>query len=172
MNIINDDLILRAIEPEDNEILRNMLNDPDIENMTTGWGYPVSTSQQLEWYKKQLELCNTDLRCVISINEIGAVGMIRLSDIDWKNRNAVIHIKLLLTHRNKGYGTHAINTMVNYSFEQLGLKVIYAYISDKNENSKKSFLKCGFEIEGLLRKRIFKNGAFCDVIITSIINHN
>ncbi|MFK4998695.1 hypothetical protein ACI2OX_19465 [Bacillus sp. N9] len=46
MNYIYDDITLRAIEESDLGLIREMMNDPEIENMTGGYSFPISESQQ------------------------------------------------------------------------------------------------------------------------------
>ena len=60
--------------------------------------------------------------------------------------------------------------MVKYCFEELRLYCIFAYINEYNEASQRLFEKCGFEKEGIMRGRIYKNGNHYDVFSYSILN--
>ena len=42
MNVIGKKVYLRAMEPEDMEILREMTNNPDMERKIAGWSFPVT----------------------------------------------------------------------------------------------------------------------------------
>ena len=104
----------------------------------------------------------------VALKEDGkAVGTIILSDIDQKNATGHIHIKMSKDGgRGKGYGTDAINTMVQYAFEELRLNCIYANILTYNEAPIKLFERCGFKRDGVLRQRVFKkaNSTICFTI--------
>ena len=52
MNIHGEKVILRAMEPEDMDLLLKGINDPEVERLTVGWSYPVSKAQQSKWYEK------------------------------------------------------------------------------------------------------------------------
>lgn len=37
---------------EDCEILKEMFNDPEIEDLVVGWAFPLSKYSQEKWYEK------------------------------------------------------------------------------------------------------------------------
>lgn len=169
MNIIGDKVILRAIEITDKEILLDIINDSETEYSLGGWTFPVSSLHQDEWIKAQ-KPNEQILRCMIDDKQNNkTLGTVILSNIDYKNGNAEIHIKLIRDVRGKGFGTDTINTLVKYTFNELRLHCIYAHINAFNLSSRKLFEKCGFKKEGILRSRIFKKGNYHDVFILSIL---
>ena len=168
MIIHGDKVILRAVEETDNAMLLSLINDPDTEMMLGGSSWPVSEVEQLKWFEHQ-ERSRDVLRCIVALQEDGkAIGTIILSDIDQKNATGHIHIKMSKDGgRGKGYGTDAVNTMVQYAFEELRLNCIYANILSYNEASIKLFERCGFRRDGILRQRVFKKGQFYDLFYYS-----
>lgn len=151
-------------------MLLNIINDNETEFLLGGWSFPISDLNQEEWIKA-ITPNNNILRCIIvDKQDKTTAGTIILSDIDYKNGTAEIHIKLGKEIRGKGYGTDAIKTVVKYAFDELRLHCVYAYVNDFNTVSQKLFEKCEFQKEGLLRSRIFKNGSHRDVFIYSILN--
>lgn len=173
MNIFGERIFLRAIEKEDCEMLLELINDPETEMMLGGSSWPVSHEAQIKWQEQQIG--NNDiLRCVICHkNNLKSLGTIMLSDINYKNGTAEIHIKMKKDGgRGKGYGTEAIAAMIKYAFDELRLNCIYANVLSYNNISKRLFEKCGFKQEGLLKSRVFKAGKFVDVYSYSIINNS
>lgn len=169
MNIIGKIVFLRAIELSDLDILRTMINDEKIENGLGGWSFPVSAIQQEDWIKT-LKPNDKILRCMIVCKANDeAVGTVILSDIDYKNGTAEIHIKILAEKQRNGYGSESILLMTDYAFSELRLNCIYARVTSNNENSQLLFEKRGFEKEGILRRRIFKKGEFHNIISYSIL---
>lgn len=170
MNLINDEIILRAIELEDADLLKNLINDPEIEKMVVGWSFPVSTEQQIKWINN-LSNQNNNVRFIIEIEEAGAVGVVSLTGIDFKNSVATINIKLKRDNRirNKGIGYKAITTLVDYAFNQLNLNCIVANILSYNTASQKLFEKCCFKLDGKLRHRVFKDGSYHDLLSYSLL---
>ncbi|MBQ6431397.1 MAG: GNAT family N-acetyltransferase [Oscillospiraceae bacterium] len=164
MNIYGERVLLRAIEKTDNALLLRLINDPATERMLGGSSFPVSCHAQESWTEQQKNAPNT-LRCIIALRdqpEIG-LGTVILSDVDQKNGTAQIHLKLDETARGKGYGTDAVNALTAYAFDEMRLQCLYADIVSYNTASEKLFVKCGYRLDGVLRSRIFKNGAYVDL---------
>jgi RimJ/RimL family protein N-acetyltransferase len=169
MNIVGEKVLLRAIEYTDKDVLLNLINDPNVESMVMGWSFPVSSDQQAKWLERINEDKNT-LRVIIEA-EHTAIGTAVLSNIDYKNGSAEIHIKMLLEkYGNKGYGTDTIKTLLKYAFSELRLHSIYALVCEHNDISRRLFANCGFVCEGTMRERLFKNGGYVNVMMYSIIN--
>lgn len=169
MNIVGERIYLRAIELSDKEVLLNIINDEETEHELGGWSFPISNLSQEEWIKS-LKHNDKTLRCMIVIKDDDrAIGTVILSDIDYKNGTAEIHIKLGKQIRSKGYGTETINLVGRYAFNELRLNCIYAHVNSYNDKSQKLFEKCGFEREGILRNRIFKKGTYHNVYSYSLL---
>lgn len=171
MNIIGEKIVLRALEDKDNEMLLSIINDPSMEYLLGGWSFPISKQDQKTWFDS-LKYNDKELRCTVEILENGeAIGVVMLTDIDYKNGNAEIHVKLLNNeHRKKGFGTEAIRCLIHYAFSELRLHTIYARISEHNIASKKLFEKCGFTMEGLLKDRLYKKGKYINILSYSVVN--
>lgn len=169
MNIMGKSVTLRAIEKEDLELMREMLNDPEIESLVVGWAFPVSKYQQNQWYESNVNN-PTNKRFIIETEE-RAVGLATLTNIDWKNRKATHGIKIARgEYRARGIGTDAVMAIMRYAFEELQLNRLESTILEFNEGSKKLYCgKCGWSIEGKQRKSIFKNGAYHDLLIVGIL---
>ena len=170
MNIKYENITLRAIEEDDLNLLREMMNDGEIEKMIGGFSFPVSKYQQQKWFTS---LCGSqnEFRVMIEVKSYGAIGTIILTDIDWKNKTAQIHCKIVSSEkiRGNGYGTRAIKLLTNYSFVQLNIECVYCNILEENYASKRAFEKAGYSKEGLLRKRVYKNGKYHNVEVWSIL---
>lgn len=163
MNIYGEKVMLRAIEPEDMEMLRETVNDPEIEKMVGGWSFPVSRYEQIQWYERVINDKN-NLRFVIEVVETKeTIGMINLVDLDWKNRSGFYGIKLKAdAPKRKGYALDAVMALEWYAFEQLQLNRLDGSCLVYNIASQKLFDKCGIKVEGIRRKAVFKDGQFFD----------
>lgn len=169
MILKGEKVVLRPVEMEDAELLRSMINDPDIESMVSGYSFPISRCAQKEWMNN-LEKNQNVFRAIIDINN-SAIGEAILTDIDMKNGTAEIHIKIAgEDNRRKGYGFDSITTLTNYAFNELRLNCIFCLISERNIASKKMFEKCGYIYEGRLKKRIYKKGQYYDLLSFSVTN--
>lgn len=170
MNLYGKKVLLRALEPEDMEVLRDIVNDPEIERLVGGWSLPVSKKQQLEWYEN-ISNSNMNIRFAIETKEDGVIGMADLRILDWKNRVAFHGIKIgNKKFRGRGYGKDVVLTIMKYAFEELQLNRLDGTIIEYNIPSKKLYLeKCGWKLEGLRRQYVFKNNKYHDELIVGIL---
>lgn len=165
-------VILRAIEENDLNLLQDMINDPNIELMTSGYCFPVSFDRQRRWFESYDQ--QKDLRCMIQIKGGATIGMIMLTDIDWKNRTAQLHqkIKARIEDRVDGDVYDAMMGFLNYAFNELDMQCIYGTVLEYNLLSRKLAQKCGLKEEGILRSRVYKNGKRHNLVANSIIRED
>lgn len=169
MNIYGKHVVLRAMEPEDCEMVRGMFNDPELENLVVGWAFPVSRYAQSQWLANHYN-DQKNFRFVIETEQDGAVGIATLTDIDWKNRRATHGIKLAnKERRTKGIGTDAVMAIMRYAFDELQLNRLDGSWFDENAASKGMYMKCGWVEEGVKRQYIFKRGAYRDLTVVGIL---
>ena len=169
MNIKGRFVTLRAIEREDLELMREMLNDPEIESLDVGWAFPVSKYQQEQWYEKSINDKN-NFRFIIETEMDGAIGIATLINIDWKNRRAEHGIKLANREkRTKGIGMDVVMAIMKYAFDELQLNRLDGSWFDDNTASKKLYQKCGWKVEGRIRSCVYKNGKYKDLDVVGIL---
>lgn len=166
MNLVGKVVTLRPVEEDDLEMLRNLTNDPEFEKMIIGWSFPVSKNEQKKWFENCLNT-TTQVRFIIETKEDGAVGMIGLKDINWKDGVASgggmrIARKEI---RTRGLATDAWMTLMRYAFEELRLNRVNGSALVYNEASQRVCAKVGFKKEGIKREAVYKNGKYHDVIM-------
>lgn len=147
----NNNIRLRALEPEDLDILYAWENDMSI------W-YLSNTLTPFSRYtlKKYLKNSGADiyeakqLRLIIELkNDSRPVGTIDLFDFDPFHLRAGIGVLISKKEdRGHGYASEALQLLINYSFQTLGLKQLYCNITEDNPESLKLFIKHGFVITG------------------------
>lgn len=169
MNIYGKKVVLRAMELKDIDFIKDMFNDPDLENLVTGWAFPVSSYAQEQWMKNHYN-DQTSFRFVIETEEDGPLGIATLTNIDWKNKKATHGMKLAnKERRSKGIGTDTVMAIMRYAFDELGLNRLDGSWFDSNVASKGMYTKCGWKEEGVRRKYIYKKGAYRDLTVVGIL---
>ena len=169
MNIYGKEVVLRAIEMEDSELIKDMFNDPEIEHHVGGWAFPLSLFAQEKWLESHYN-DQSSARFVIDTKEDGAIGILTFTNIDWKNKRADVGIKISLDeNRFKGYGTDAIMAIMRFAFDELGLHRLDSSRLAENQVSAHVFEKCGFVKEGVKREYIYKGGKYRDLVESSIL---
>ncbi len=125
------------------------MNFPSVENMTVGWNQPVSTMMQKKWIEGY-ENTNTTMRWMIEFTNNVTLGMIMLTEIDWKNRVAVMGIKTnsYEKRRMEGDVKNASYAVIRYAVEKLELHRLDSNLFKKNRFSAKLNESLGFRLEG------------------------
>ncbi|MBP0905199.1 GNAT family N-acetyltransferase [Mariniflexile gromovii] len=166
-------IYLRALEPEDLEFIHAIENDEsvwEISNTITPYSRFLIKQYLKQSHKDIFEV--KQLRLVISNYDDVALGMIDLFDFDFKNSRAGVGILLKETKdRAKGYGSEALNLLINYSFNHLGLHQLYCNISEENNASIKLFANQGFEKIGLKKDWNLVNGSYKNEYIFQLIKN-
>uniref|UniRef100_UPI0037514028 GNAT family N-acetyltransferase n=1 Tax=Flavobacterium sp. TaxID=239 RepID=UPI0037514028 len=105
-------------------------------------------------------------------NSNKAIGLIDLFDFDARNNRAgigiVIHNE---TNRNTGIGKESLQLLINYSFNKLQLRQLFANIGTNNEASLKLFTTFGFEKIGIKKDWNLIDNKYQDEAIFQLINH-
>lgn len=168
MNMKFRRVTLRPIEAEDLPMLQKMYNEPEVNQDTMGWDFPVSMDHQVNWYSS-IKHDRSTLRFMIQANTGETVGMISVSDIDTRNRTANVNgAKVLSEYQNKGYAYEAAVALFDALFDQMDFYCIQVMHLESQTVTKHLCEKFNFSHEGILRNRIFKNGARHSVWVWSI----
>lgn len=155
---------LRAVKESDCELLRILMNSPAVETMTLGWHHPVSHAMQEKWILSYAD-SDTRMRWMIELANGTTLGMVTLTEIDWKNRTAVMGIKTnpYEKQRMEGDTKDASYAVIKYAFGELGLHRIESCLLKYNTFSRKLNESLGFQLEGVFRSKIYKNNKWHDV---------
>ncbi|MDR2956056.1 MAG: GNAT family N-acetyltransferase [Prevotella sp.] len=173
MLLRNSQIKLRAVEPEDLDVLYKW------ENSTSLWIHgntmaPYSKLVLRQYINDALEMDiyqSKQLRLMIDLLEDNTtIGTIDLYDIDAHNRRAGMGILIDEAHRQKHYATQALELMTSYAFKFLYLHQIYAYISISNIKSISLFEKTGYVKVGILKDWVQRGDKFEDVLFLQLLN--
>lgn len=165
---------LRALEPNDLELLYNWENDISIWKISNT--YSPFSKYTLEKYlaEAHLDIFETkQLRLIIEKsddNSTKAIGAIDLFDFEPYHQRAGVGILIAEdAEKNKGYGKTSLELFLNYSFETLGLHQVYCNIAESNTNSLKLFKSLGFVEVGVKKDWIRnKNGWENEILLQKI----
>lgn len=176
MNIENKEIILRALENSDIDLLYKWENDRSIwqtSNTITPFSKYI--------LKKYIENSHHDiyqakqLRLMIDIADlktVRTVGTIDLFDFDPYHLRAGVGILIGGgEERNKGVATKALRELVEYSFKILQLHQLYCNISADNKASIRLFEKSGFSVCGTKKEWIKTVDGYIDEYTLQLINN-
>lgn len=150
MTISSKNICLRALEPNDVELLYKWENDPDAWRVSNTYA-PISKFLLANYIKSN----NSDiwedkqLRLIIENSKQEAIGTVELFDFEpYHSRAGVGVIIFEHSERGKGRAIEALQLLIDYSRNTLGVSQLYANVAESNIASLKLFEKLGFEITG------------------------
>lgn len=151
MFIKGKNIHLRALEPEDVDVLYKWENNREIWHVSnTQTPFSRYVLEQFLVNAHEDIYTNKQLRLIISPNENdAAVGAIDLFDFDPYHLRAGIGILIAEEYRKKGYAFEALELLEDYAFNNLLLKQLYANVTVSAPSSLQLFEKAGFEKVGL-----------------------
>lgn len=174
MNLLESDTVrLRALEPEDVDILYKWENDTNVwkaSNTVTPFSRYI-LSQFIE--NQKCDIFETrQLRLMIEEKREGRpVGCIDLFEIDPYNLRAGIGI-LIYDKKDKGqgYASSALQILIRYCFMVLNLNQLYCNVMFDNTDSLNLFRSKGFLTIGIKREWIKTTSGWTDEYLLQLIN--
>ena len=164
-------IYLRALELSDVELLVKWRNDEVVTSPLGGNSFYVSSIREIEWIKSAALNDKQNLRLAICLKEnCMHIGNVNLTSINWINRSAEYSIMIGARDQwGKGFGKEATILILKYAFEELNLNRIFLTVRNDNEKAINLYKKLGFTQEGILRKSIYKNNKYIDMVVFSIL---
>ena len=151
MALTNGNTTLRALEPDDVELLYRWENDKEVWKVSNT-RTPISRYMLANYIKTaDRDIWEShEMRLLIETAERKAVGTVELFDFDPYHSRAGIGIMVFENEdRRRGIATEAFEIIADYAINEIGLAQIYVNIAQSNEASLQLFQKLGFEIVGI-----------------------
>lgn len=174
MFLENPEIKLRALEPEDLEILYKWENSSHLwmhGNTLTPYSryalkHYIADAQQADIFESK------QLRLMIQLQESGSViGTIDLYDFDFQNKKVGVGILIEEKYRKQNYALQSLNLAVQYCFCFLHLHQIYAFISVDNKASLSLFRKAGYQVSTILKDWLYTGKKFSDVAVLQLVDN-
>ena len=171
MNIEGAICRLRALEPQDVDVLYSWENDTALWRVS-GTMAPFSLirfidEQQYDIYasRQQRLIIETDID-----NQPVVVGAIDLFDFDPQNLRAGVGVVISAEHRERGYAKDALCTLATYAKVVLHLHQLWCGIGADNKASIRLFQGAGFVECGRRREWILTaDGAIDEILMQKIL---
>ena len=157
---------------EEIEKFTEWMNDFQVTDYT-GRTSKITTYANEKEYLESTEK-NTEKRTfnIVNLEDDKLVGTVGLEHINWVERSSVLGIFIGdKDFRCNGYGTEAIQLLLEYGFKYLNLHSIRLDLLSINERAHKCYLKCGFKDTGCSREEIFLNGKYYDKLHMDILEN-
>lgn len=170
--LIGERLMLREYRVEDMPAIRRWVNDENTTRFLSTRFWPAQTMADTEEFMQRMlqssvQACNFVIADKADESYLGQLDMFRL---DWKLRCGELGMVVgNEENRGRGYGAEALGLMLRYAFMTLGLERVELEVDMGNDRARRCYASAGFVSEGVKRHAYFRDGAFCDIGILSVL---
>lgn len=161
---------LRAYRKEDLELRLSYINDPEVvEGLTPDTPYPITSHENEKWFESISGLKDTYKFAIETREHKEFIGGCSINSVDWKNRVVTVGIFIGKDYWGKGYGTDAMKVLLSFIFMEMNINKVRLITYSYNHRAIRSYEKCGFKIEAVLRQEVFRGGTYFDKISMGIL---
>lgn len=159
---------LRALEPEDLELLYT------IENDTSMWAVGSQTAPYSR-YRLRDYIANSEadiykdeqVRFVIEEEGV-AVGLIDLFNFSPQHMRAELGLAILKSEQGRGLARQAIADIIMYARDIVRLQQIYAIVPESNDASLRMLEACEFERTAMLKNWLCRRDRFENAVVMQL----
>jgi diamine N-acetyltransferase len=165
-------IYLRAMEPQDVDLLYKWENDPHIWHVSNTY-IPFSKHFLISFINNSGNdlFADKQLRLMIVNSKINNVsGTLDFFEFDPMHRRAGIGILIDEKYRNRGYASEAVELAVRYAFTFLNMHQLFVHVTSDNPHSIKLFTKAGFQETGVKRDWLLVENKWKDVHFLQLMN--
>lgn len=161
-------IALRPLEARDADAVYDLLSDPEGRRLV-GSTREYTRSQVPEAIARA---GTADDRVVLAVTANGSdeyLGQIALERIDQVVRCAAVTLQMRPAYRGRGYGTEAIELVLGFAFDGLGLHRVGIEVLAINARAKSLYENLGFRLEGRLRDAHRDGDGWCDALVMGLL---
>jgi RimJ/RimL family protein N-acetyltransferase len=159
--------LLRPVEKADLPHVMTWINDPEIRRFMLNRG-PISELYEERWLERISEP-GPDMTLAVCLLDGTLIGTMGLHQVNLRHHHGTTG-SMIGPHeyRGKGYGSDAKMQLLNFAFNETGLRKVMSRVIAFNTRSAAYSAKCGYREEARLRAQIFSAGKWHDEIILSV----
>lgn len=169
---------IRPVEAGDLEAIRYLRNQPSTWEMLSGIDH-ITPDQQQAWYESLKTAKDKAYYTIFAVHvgdqeapicyEGDFLGVIRTDEIDYQNRSIRVGLDIAPGKRGQGWGTKGYTALLRWLFNYRNFHRVHLAVLDTNDIGMKLYQNVGFVIEGRQRQAIWRDGAYHDYVLLSIL---
>ena len=166
MNTSKPSIHLRAIEPEDLDLLYRIENDVKLWNVgATNVPYSRYTLHDYVANSSDDIYADRQVRMMVENEQHQVVGIADVVNFDPSNCRAEVGLIILNDFRRQGFGSSTLEAVADYALQVLHLHQLYAYVDVTNEASLGLFRKMGYEVSANIKDWLYDGRKYRDAIL-------
>jgi [ribosomal protein S5]-alanine N-acetyltransferase len=161
VSIRTERLELRPFVHADADALVTEADDPRVAStLRDAFPSPYTHDDARAWIALSRVHPHYGLAIVKAGRPIGGIGL--ELQVDERRFDADLGYWLGVAHWGQGFASEAVAAFCAHAFATTDLQRLHAYVYESNPASGRVLEKCGFVVEGVSRRAIFKQGRFLD----------
>ena len=169
MIIEGKNVLLRPITYDDTECIVRWRNKETVRSYFI-YRATLTKEDHEKWLEEKVRTENVYQFVIVDKESNISIGTVYLRDIDRDNKKCEFGIFIGEDcFLGKGLGTESAQMVTRFAFEQLDMNKVFLRLLAENERAYKSYLKAGFQVEGLARQDVYIGGQFHDVVFMSML---
>lgn len=139
-------VILRAMEPEDLDLLYQIENDTDLWDIGCT-NVPYSRFVLREYIARATDdiFADKQVRLIVENGQGETVGIVDLVNYDPKHARAEVGIVIRKAFRGRGYGRQALLQLLDYGRRVVHLHQVFAFVGENNKVCHHMLQEVGFQ---------------------------
>ena len=170
MNNNKANVRLRAIEPEDLDLLYRIENDMKLWNVGAS-NVPYSRYTLHDYIANAADDIYVDrqVRMMVENEEGEIVGIVDVVNFDPGNCRAEVGLIILDAYRRRGYGSSTLQQIADYALNVLHLHQLFAFVDMRNEGSMSLFEKMGFVAAAKIKDWLYDGRGYRDAALMQLV---
>lgn len=140
------------------ESIRNVMHNSNI----------ISMDEHIQWFDR-LQKSATSISKIFYYKQV-PYGVLNVTQIDRINNKCEWGFYIGVNNAPRGMGTILGFTSLNFIFQELSIRKLSAEVLSNNEKSEIYHKKLGFTQEGVLRKHVWREENYIDILLYGLLN--
>lgn len=163
------EVVVRAIEPEDLDFLYSVENDSEMWMVgEANVPYSKFTLNNYVMTSASDIYADRQLRLLIQKTDGTPVGLLDIFNFDPRHMRAEIGVAVVREERDRGYGHAALLKAVDYCQRIIHLHQVYALVDEHNSQSIQLFKGAGFSNTCVIKDWLFDGQQYHDVLMMNV----
>ena len=161
---------LRAIEPEDLDLLYRIENDQTLWHLGTS-NVPYSRYTLHDYVATSSDDIYVDrqVRMIVENEASEIVGIADVVNFDPANCRAEVGLIVMEPFRQQGYGSSVLNEIARYALGVLHLHQVYAFVDRSNDASLSLFRKMGYRESSPIIDWLYDGREYHDAVLMQLV---